>query len=444
MEVIEINTKKYYTFEKIKEIKHASTVKCTQTHQKYIDKNNLVANQDYIYARLIENKWIETTNKTRSKKEDKLFITKEWIDSFDTIKDPVRIAPKIINLSDIEWCKDRDGNIFQIEIRGERTPKGAYFKASDLSTPFGVDRYSETIAHANSGYIKGEDYVIFQVTRPNGTVTNTKNEIFLTMNGLIVGITRARKNSAGAYLFKWIVNVFFCGLIGTPEQKNKVVTKILGKSCDEMKKNLSCLTGPVAAIYLIRLGNVSDCKDIFSIKDHPDSSGVYKAGKASDIIERLQQHARGYQERRVTDILIQACFVVDYVLLSEAETSVLEYFGNKNMRLRGGNDKEIVIFPDKKLSQIKKDLKQRMERFVPNKSNGTWIIDKLKKKVSKMKKIHELEMSNVHLSYQAQILQLQSENEQLKQAIIHKEELYEKEMALKEIRRKYSNKLASV
>lgn len=416
MKFITIKNKQYCAYEDLKKSNHLSTVRCTQTQQKYIDKNGLIADQDYIYVRLVDGKLIDMTDQTRSKKYDKLYVAKEWIECFDNPdkKRNVTEAPPIVDISDAEWCKDNTGKVYEIEIRGERTIKGSYFRALDVGSAFGIDRYNETISRKDSGYVEGEDYVFFEVSRPNGTTKRIKREVFLTMNGLIVGVTRARKNSAGAYLFKWIVNVFFNGLLGTPEQKDKAVKKILGKSYTDVKQNLNCVTGPIAAIYLIRLGTVEECREAFNITGHKSSHGVYKAGKAGDFIERLQQHVRGYNKREISNILVHTVHTVDYALLPEAEESVFEYFGNKNMRLESSIDKEIVIIPDEKLSKVKSALRKRLDRYVPAKNNTTWVIESLRKDIENQKIKQELEVTKVHLSYQSELTELKCEISRLK------------------------------
>lgn len=395
MEKYVIENINYYLFDDIKQSNHLSTFRCKRSHQTYIEKNKIIEGKDFVYARKDLNEWKINLNGPRSKILDKLFIKELWIQEFGKPKksrENVSSVPDVIGTNEDDWCVDDEGNVYPIEIRGERTPKGCYFRAQDLGVALGINRYTEAIKHNNSAYVENSDYVIFSIKRSAGAKTKPKKEIFLTLDGLIVGISLSRKKKAGAYLFKWISRIFFYGLIGTPEQKTKAISKIVGKSYEDIKKNLNFLTGPVAAIYLIRLSTVGHCRETFGIPESfSDQDIVFKAGKASDLIERLSRHNRGFRDRKITTIYIEASYIVDYISLSDAETAAFEYFGNKGMRLLNKSDKEIVIFPSNKLSNVKKALKRRMERFLPSKDNSTWVTENLRKELVHIQDLRKME-----------------------------------------------------
>lgn len=113
-----------------------------------IIKKAKIPEGEYIYAYEKEKKWIRSK---QSYKVAKILIKKTWVDcnvpklkidilnknklteEHDTeinIDDLYEIppAPEILELNDEEKFKDKDGNILEIEVRGERHFDKCYFK----------------------------------------------------------------------------------------------------------------------------------------------------------------------------------------------------------------------------------------------------------------------------------------------------------------------------
>ena len=70
-------------------------------------------------------------------------------------------APDIIELDDDEKFHDDEGNVLEIETRGERTYDGIYFRVKDVSSGFGIERLKDTLVNPNSGYTRNIDYKAF-------------------------------------------------------------------------------------------------------------------------------------------------------------------------------------------------------------------------------------------------------------------------------------------
>jgi hypothetical protein len=118
---------------------------------------------EYIYAYEKENKWIRSE---QSYKVAKILIKKTWADvnvpklKIDIINKnklteeqnteidieelyEIPPAPEILELNDEEKFKDKDGNILEIEVRGERNCKKCYFKVKDVSDGFKMPNLQE-------------------------------------------------------------------------------------------------------------------------------------------------------------------------------------------------------------------------------------------------------------------------------------------------------------
>jgi hypothetical protein len=68
-----------------------------------------------------------------------------------------------LNLKDEEKFTDCNGNIIEIETRGERNYKQIYFKVKDVSIGFQLENLITTILHKNGGYEEKVDYTYYFV-----------------------------------------------------------------------------------------------------------------------------------------------------------------------------------------------------------------------------------------------------------------------------------------
>lgn len=117
----------------------------------FITKKNIT---EYTFAKLNkENIW--TVSDGKSRKYDKLFFAKSFVDTIPEINEETEIEtidkkdilPEIINLEDHEKFKDENGNIIEIETRGERKYEKIFFKVKDAAVGFQIDRLQDVILY---------------------------------------------------------------------------------------------------------------------------------------------------------------------------------------------------------------------------------------------------------------------------------------------------------
>ena len=70
-------------------------------------------------------------------------------------------APDMIELDEDEKFHDDEGNIIEIETRGERTYDGIYFRVKDVSSGFGLESLKIVLTKPDSGYKRNVDYKVF-------------------------------------------------------------------------------------------------------------------------------------------------------------------------------------------------------------------------------------------------------------------------------------------
>ena len=159
-------------------------------------KKKEIDNNKFIFARQVDDKWVISDG--RSVKFDKVFFTQQFIDSIPElnkecdkeIKDDNGImkAPNIIYLKDDEKFKDDNGNVIEIETRGERDVDTAYFKVKDVMDGFDMLYLNDSINDKNGSYEYEKDYKYFicnleentryKTSKKTDAKTTIKKELF--------------------------------------------------------------------------------------------------------------------------------------------------------------------------------------------------------------------------------------------------------------------------
>ena len=119
----------------------------------------------------------------------------------------------------IEKFKDKNGNIINIEVRGERIYNKCYFKVKDISIGFEMPNLQSVINGNNETYIKNTDYKTFNViTKINNLNTKSKINLFMTYEGIIKLLYISRNSNAKIFR-EWATEKLFTIQLGTVEQK---------------------------------------------------------------------------------------------------------------------------------------------------------------------------------------------------------------------------------
>ena len=208
-----INKEEYISSEVLFE-KAPVYCKLSRTARDLIRKKKIT---DYIFAKLVDKKW--TVADGKSYKFDKVFFKKKFIDTIPEINEEtiitdesnVQLAPEIIYLKDSEKFQDEDGNIIEIETRGERKVDGIYFKIKDVMSGFKMDNLDKVIVQKD-GYIKDHHYKYFnckKVRKKENKTSKIKKELYLTYKGFqrVIFLSRNVCTKNNLYIMKkWLDN----------------------------------------------------------------------------------------------------------------------------------------------------------------------------------------------------------------------------------------------
>jgi hypothetical protein len=454
---------------------------CT-TKPKTIVIKKKIPESEYLYANLKKGDWNLSSSEC---KKSQLLISKEWVDKYyfkiddrkeptiipkpvnilfeETIEleesnvtileeDPINIveevttneeileAPKILLLDDSEKFKDADGNIIEIETRGERKEDNIYFKCKDISVGFGMPNLNNNIVDKEKGYTRNVDYKNFNrnIRLPNGesksTNKNFKTTLYLTYEGLLRVLFVSRNKNASLFR-KWATHKLFTIQMGKEEEKVKLGTSILNIPEKTYRAVFNKHADKLPSIYLIYLGNVKELRKTFEIDNSfLDDSGVYKYGFTDDLGRRVGEHEDKYGKLENVKIVLTTFHGIDPKYLRDAENDIKEECNAYEINLQTEGYKELIVLNKKQLEHVKKnygrigrdyaghsaELQEQIVKLKNDLKDRDHTIELLKKDNEKLQtrvetneKYHKLELENKDLKIETLELKIHVLNKSL-------------------------------
>jgi len=275
-------------------------------------------------------------------------------------------APPLLHLDDGEKFHDADGNVIEIETRGERHEDKIYFKVKDVSVGFGMPNLNEILLHKETGYTRGVDYKLMfnHSALTNGQCQTIKKCLFLTYEGLLRVLFVSRNKNATLFR-KWATTKLFTIQMGTREQKVKLGAEILNTSPRTLKAIFDKYAANFPSIYLMSLGKVRELRETFGICENiPDDSIVYKFGFTDDLARRVIELESEYSKLPGVTMTMGTFQIIDTKYTSEAESEVRETFTAWDARMKAPQGyNELVALDEKQFANIKKLYRRIGEEF---------------------------------------------------------------------------------
>ena len=274
----------------------------------------------------------------------KVYEVKDWVEKNvpeynKEINYDIEMAPNIIDLEDHEKFKNNEGNIVEIEVRGYRQYDKCYFKMKDIMEGFKIIYLYDTIIKKEGYYEKNIHYKYFNLEKMENFQKNKnkkiiKKELFLTYKGLLRVLFGSHKTTADKFV-DWATRILFTVQMGTKEQKDKLVTDIIGATPQTIKTVLNQTTDKLSCIYLFYLGKVKDLRKSFQINNYfNDSDGIYKWGYTEDLDRRTKEHNRNFSKIKNTNLQLILFNYIDPQYLSKAESRIKNIFKGMKTALR--------------------------------------------------------------------------------------------------------------
>jgi hypothetical protein len=357
MEVITLNNKKYTLAE---DVIKAAPIWCKGIRNgRELTKKKTIDSKYFVYARMTEGEWVP--NEGKSVKYDKVLIRNIYLDKVESYQNEinnedvedengVEKAPEIIDLDDEEKFKDDEGNILEIETRGERQHDKIYFKVKDVSKGFEMlNLYVTLINNQNvNSYEKIKHYKYFMCESliKNEKKTSKKivvKELFLTYNGMLRVLFNSRSGKAENFV-TWATEKLFTLQMGTTEQKQKIASDIMGVSAEAIAQVFSKDAKTLPCVYFFTLGLVKDLRKSMKIsEDCDDKSVVGMYGFTKDLSRRTGEHIKSYSKIKGCNLKLKWYSYVDPQYMSKAESDVRSCMVALDSHLEYKNEKELVV-----------------------------------------------------------------------------------------------------
>jgi len=376
MDTYIINAQEYYLANDVRNLHPDIFVGCLKSMPQFIKRHGL-SNDEYTWARLVDGSYVKLETK-KSNKIDKLMLSCAWVNAklginesidekvtdepkadakVNDAKDTKNYAPDILDLKDHEKLADDEGNVYEIEVRGERDLDKVYFSIKDLSMVLGIKGLTNNVSTVKRGYIEDEDYVKFYIKdepryEAHGNKTSgNKKRLFFTYTGFLKCIYSSKSASAKKFA-KWAANVVFTAHLGTKPQKQDLVAKLIGVDKKTVREVFSKSVTSQPCIYLIYLGKAKDLADTFKIKDHKPNESIYKFGRSINLTKRMDQHHAKYSKLGCKVELVLFAYI-DPIYNNDAENDIKEYFMDAGFKIDNKKYVELVKLDRQSLALTK-------------------------------------------------------------------------------------------
>jgi len=362
-----INDNKYYNVQDLKNYNKTYFYGFVKTPREIIERKK-IPKSEFIYATYNENKESWTIYKENEKLPNKaiLYISKSWTESnvpkmiIQNGNDNAEVkndeenecqeAPEILELEDEEKFKDDEGNIVEIETRGERSPDGIYFLVKDVACAFEIPNLIRSIVNKDSLFIENIHYkkfithkLIQTVNKANKKETKMTKYLFITYKGMLKTLFGSKSGRADKFV-DWATKTLFTAQMGEKEDKEELASKLIGIPAKSLRQVLSTSTSSVPCLYRFSLGKVKDLRKSMKIdKTIPDDSIVIKYGFTDDLVRRTNEHIKTYGKIKGCKFELMNYTYIDPKYLSEAEALLKDYLIKVGTQLKYENYKELVI-----------------------------------------------------------------------------------------------------
>jgi hypothetical protein len=401
MEIITIDNKKYSLADDI--IKNTPIwCKGIRNGRELIKRKN-IDEKHFIYARLVDDEWV--SNEGKSVKFDKVLVRNIYLNKVEKYtseinnngniadENGVEKAPEIILLDDEEKFSDNEGNVLEIETRGERECDKIFFKVKDVSDGFEIRQLHKTLIDAQSQYKIGHDYKYFicingdSNTKKSSKKIITIKELFLTYEGILRVLFVSRSGNTKRFV-DWATKKLFTLQMGTLTQKTNLVSDLLGVNATSVKDVFCRNAKTLPCVYFFTLGHVKDLRKSMNISDdYEDDDIVGMYGFTKDLTRRTTEHIKSYSKIKGCELKLKWYSYIDPQYMSSAESDVRTCMNALDSHLEYKKEKELVVLSKEYMKIVNTQYENISSKYMGHISE---LITQLKEQDAK----HQIELAN--------------------------------------------------
>ena len=405
--------------------------------RKIIERKS-IPESEIVFANELKNEWNICTS---ASKKAKLFISKPWTDNnffkrntkeIIPKKDVQKIidedslvseqneideeiieeAPNIIDLDNEEKFKDSNGNIIEIETRGERDRKNIFFKVKDISIGFEMPSLAKNLTDKNTSFENNLHYKFFSIRKKSHTMGayTIKKAIYLTYKGLLRVLFVSRNKNAESFQ-DWAEDKLFTIQMGSDDKKEELGCEIMSLDVKSYRAVFKSHATDFPCIYLLRLGSVKDLRSTFNIDlSISDNLIVYKYGNSDNMERRMSEHGRDYGKMKNVRLEMTIYHVIDTKYLFDAETDLRQFFKNFRKSIEVDGRSELVALDDDGFKQTK-----NLYRMIGSDYAGATFglqkkITRLEMEIKEIQHGHEIELMKKEMEIQKGVMIIQQKD----------------------------------
>jgi hypothetical protein len=415
----------YYNSKELFEYKPEFYYGC-KTKPRTIIQKKKIPESEYLFANLKMKEWKLSSQEC---KKAQLLISKEWVDKHyfkielqpqpqleerkgedvldedneeyieEEQEEPnedveYENAPPLLELTDEEKFKDTNGNIIDIETRGEKHRNKIYFKVKNVSVAFGMDTLNKTIIDIRNGYKRNKHYKTFFIRSygVENVSTTIKKCLYLTYRGLL-RVLFVSYNKNAEHFQNWAEEKLFTIQMGSKEEKIKLGADILNISMKAYKAVFDSHADKFPSIYLFRLGKVRDLRETFQIPNLiSDNSYVYKYGCTDDLSRRINETGQKYGKLQNVKPELVLYRMVETKHIFDAEREIREQCKAYEKNLNTSGYIELIILTGKEYEYMKKCYKRIGNEYAGASAELQRQVQELEQKVEQEHASHKYEM----------------------------------------------------
>jgi hypothetical protein len=403
--LITLNNKSYFNAKLLKEYDPAFFIGTSRSIKTIIKKKNIITDNFHYATNSKKFGWRTCIQQATPPTKATLLLLESWVvsnvpkmmpDAEETKETLYEYpeAPCIISLEDDEKFKDCDGNPVDIETRGDRTPKGIYFSAKDVSTIFEMPEIIKTLNHKNSAYGKNIHYNICMVHGDSIPYAVQKKEVFITYKGMLKILFSSRSGNAEKFT-DWATETLFTAQMGTEEKKEELGAKLIGQSVKNVRAVFRTCSKKVPCIYRFSLGLAKDLRESLNLPENiKDNFTIIKYGLTKDIERRSAEHTQEYEKIPGVKLHLISFSYIDPKFLYQAEVDIKDYFHSAEIPVEYKSYKELVAINPDHEKLINKQFDYIGTEYQGSITELIIQIEKLKLKLTNLAEKHEWELKD--------------------------------------------------
>ena len=300
-------------------------------------------------------------------KKAKVLISEDWVHTNlpkltgnqDAYK--YKPLPPLLELTEDEKFRDDSGNVYEVEVRGNKSEAGIRFKCETIERVFEIDlHHISKMLHQNEYEIFCSDGLPSDGRPSEQNMAVHQTSTYLTYDGLLTVIYRSNSGIAKKFR-RWASRMIYAAHLGTTDERVDVAADIVGINAQMVKDVLTTCITSMPCVYLFNVGKITDLRKHYNELKPYRKGFLFKWGRTNDLKRRTGEHIKNYGNLLSSTLQLKYFSPVDNVYEADAESEIRQYFQDNAIKFR--NHKELVILDKTQIAGARRFYEDVYKRF---------------------------------------------------------------------------------